>query len=254
MSAEAHILVVDDDPIIRETLSLNLEDQSFSVAGLASGEALLEHLGEGGTADLILLDWKMGRLSGLDTLRAMRKIGVEIPVIFLTSLTDQIYEEAALATGALDFVDKSRSFSILLHRIRTVLAGTRVPSDEDDGEGEAVVEAGVARIGRLTLDPEVGRAYWRAELVPLTLTEFQIVHALATAAGRDLRYRDIYDLVHGDGFQAGADGGGYRANVRGFIKRIRRKFEEMDPGFSEIENYPGFGYRWRAAEAAEDAT
>ncbi|GHD44189.1 DNA-binding response regulator [Thalassobaculum fulvum] len=247
MTDGARILVVDDDSIIRETLTLNLEDQGFEVDGLASGEALLEHLEAGGGADLILLDWKMGRLSGLDTLREMSRRGVEVPVIFLTSLTDQIYEEAALATGALDFIDKSRSFSILLHRVRTVLAGRRVAGGADGtaagGDGQ-----GIERIGGLTLDPDVGRAYWRDQLVPLTLTEFQIVHALAAAAGRDMRYREIYDLVHGDGFRAGASGDGYRANVRGFIKRIRRKFEEMDPAFSEIENYPGFGYRWRAQE------
>lgn len=252
MTNDTRILVVDDDPIIRETLSLNLEDQAFEVMGLASGEALLEHLQGGDLPDLILLDWKMGALSGLDTLREMRRMGIEVPVIFLTSLTEQIYEEAALATGALDFVDKSRSFSILLHRVRTVLAGRRNPTAAAAGDG---VEAGeaepAAQIGALTLDPQVGRAYWQDELVPLTLTEFQIVQALAAAAGRDMRYRDIYDLVHGDGFQAGASGEGYRANVRGFIKRIRRKFEDMDPGFSEIENYPGFGYRWRAPGAGE---
>lgn len=254
MTETVRILVVDDDPIIRETLSLNLEDHDFEVEGLPSGEALLEHLRAGGTADLILLDWKMGQFSGLDTLREMHRMGREIPVIFLTSLTDQIYEEAALATGALDFVDKSRSFSILLHRVRTVLAGRRSPDEAEPavaaGAGGAAAVA--ARVGRLRLDPDVGRAYWQDQLVPLTLTEFQIVHALAVAAGRDMRYRDIYDLVHGDGFHAGAAGDGFRANVRGFIKRIRRKFEEMDPDFSEIENYPGFGYRWRAQGAGQD--
>jgi two-component system response regulator ChvI len=250
MTETLRILVVDDDPIIRETLSLNLEDRGFEVEGLDSGEALLAHLRDGGSADLILLDWKMGALTGLDTLREMRRSGGDIPVIFLTSLTDQIYEEAALATGALDFVDKSRSFAILLHRVGTVLAGRRSPPDSNaSGDGDA---ADRIRVGALTLDPEVGRAYWRDQLVPLTLTEFQIVHALAAAAGRDMRYRDIYDLVHGDGFHAGAAGDGYRANVRGFVKRIRRKFEEMDPEFSEIENYPGFGYRWRAAAGAEN--
>jgi len=251
MSANTRILVVDDDPIIRETLSLNLEDQDFQVQGLPSGEALLDYLRQGGSAELILLDWKMGQFSGLDTLREMRRMGGEIPVIFLTSLTDQIYEEAALATGALDFVDKSRSFSILLHRVRTVLAGRRIPGETGVPAPVEAVGVGKARIGSLTLDPDVGRAYWQERLVPLTLTEFQIVHALAASAGRDMRYRDIYDLVHGDGFQAGSAGEGYRANVRGFIKRIRRKFEEMDSGFSEIENYPGFGYRWRAQGAGE---
>ncbi|MEQ8817466.1 MAG: response regulator transcription factor [Thalassobaculum sp.] len=256
MTDNVRIMVVDDDPIIRETLSLNLEDQDFEVEGLPSGEALLEHLRGGATADLILLDWKMGQFSGLDTLREMRRMGGDIPVIFLTSLTDQIYEEAALATGALDFVDKSRSFSILLHRVRTVLAGRRTPKEAEPA-GDMATEngpAGTARIGQLTLDPDVGRAYWCDRLVPLTLTEFQIVHALAASAGRDMRYRDIYDLVHGDGFHAGAAGDGYRANVRGFIKRIRRKFEDMDPAFSEIENYPGFGYRWRALRNGEGSS
>ena len=257
MSGNIRILVVDDDPIIRETLSLNLEDQDFVVHGLSSGEALLEYLREGGTADLILLDWKIGQFSGLDTLREMRRMGGEIPVIFLTSLTDQIYEEAALATGALDFVDKSRSFSILLHRVRTVLAGRRIPRDNGgapEGEAAGATNSGKTQIGQLRLDPDVGRAYWQDRLVPLTLTEFQIVQALAASAGRDMRYRDIYDLVHGDGFHAGAAGDGYRANVRGFIKRIRRKFEEMDGEFSEIENYPGFGYRWRSQRAGESDT
>jgi two-component system response regulator ChvI len=60
-----------------------------------------------------------------------------------------------------------------------------------------------------------------------------------------VRYRDIYDLVRGEGFTAGVGPEGYRANVRTFIKRIRQKFREIDERFDSIENYPGFGYRWR---------
>src|SRR3546814_18187977 len=112
MNANTRILVVDDDPIIRETLSLNLEDQDFQVQGLPSGEALLDHLRQGGSADLILLDWKMGPFTGLDTLREMRRMGGEIPVTFLTRLTDQIYEEAAVATGTLDLVDHPRRLAL----------------------------------------------------------------------------------------------------------------------------------------------
>jgi two-component system response regulator ChvI len=60
-----------------------------------------------------------------------------------------------------------------------------------------------------------------------------------------VRYREIYDVVRGSGFVAGAGEDGYRANVRAFIKRIRQKFREVDDGFDRIENYAGFGYRWR---------
>jgi two-component system response regulator ChvI len=69
---------------------------------------------------------------------------------------------------------------------------------------------------------------------------------LAERAGQDVGYREIYDLVHGKNFIAGHGSEGYRANVRTFIKRIRKKLRDVDPGFDHIENYAGFGYRWTA--------
>ena len=66
-----------------------------------------------------------------------------------------------------------------------------------------------------------------------------------------MSYREIYDLVHGEGFVAGAGEDGYRANVRTFIKRIRQKFRDLDDTFDRIENYPSYGYRW--ATGADDA-
>jgi two-component system response regulator ChvI len=73
------------------------------------------------------------------------------------------------------------------------------------------------------------------------------VQLLASRAGQDVTYRDIYDVVKGAGFVAGAEGEGYRTNVRAMVKRIRQKFRALDDGFAELENYPGFGYRWRDA-------
>jgi two-component system response regulator ChvI len=83
-------------------------------------------------------------------------------------------------------------------------------------------------------------------VINLTLTEFKIVMLLAEKAGRDVGYREIYDLVHGKDFISGHGARGYRANVRTFIKRIRKKFRDGDPSFDRIENYAGFGYRWTA--------
>ncbi len=68
-----------------------------------------------------------------------------------------------------------------------------------------------------------------------------------------MSYRAIYDVVHGRGFIAGEGSDGFRTNVRSMIKRIRQKFREVDDHFEEIENYPGFGYRWRPAEEAAPA-
>jgi len=93
---------------------------------------------------------------------------------------------------------------------------------------------------------DTSRAVWAGRAVDLTLTEFRIVTLLAEKAGSDVGYREIYDLVHAKDFVAGQGSEGYRANVRTFIKRIRKKFRDVDPGFDHIENYASFGYRWTA--------
>lgn len=71
-----------------------------------------------------------------------------------------------------------------------------------------------------------------------------MVQLLADRAGRDVSYREIYDVVRGEGFLAGSGPEGYRANVRALVKRVRQKFRAVDEGFDALENYPGFGYRW----------
>ena len=78
--------------------------------------------------------------------------------------------------------------------------------------------------GKLLLRPDISRAYWKDVDVGLTLGEYNIVHLLASNAGRYVTYRAIYDRLHYEGFIAGSGADGYRANVRSAIKRIRNKF------------------------------
>lgn len=238
----ARIALVDDDDLFRESVEQNLRDSGFDVIVYDRGQALLDDLLNGQPVDLILLDWKMPGLSGIEVLREVRARDIATPAIFLTVLSDQVYEEAALASGAVDFVEKSRSFHILCRRIELILAGVK---GGDNGSGGADPASERVVVGALELDPASSRAYWKGSEVALTLGEFQIVHTLATRAGRDLRYRDLYDQVRGAGFVAGIGPEGYKTNVRTFIKRIRQKFRDHDPEFDQIENYPGFGYRWR---------
>lgn len=238
----ARIVVVDDDELFSESIQENLTDAGYSVRAFADGPSVLDFLANGGESDLILLDWRMPGMNGIEVLRQLRAREYDIPVIFLTVLSDQIYEEAGLLGGAVDFVEKSRSFSILLKRLELILTGTRAATRK---EGEA--EAAPVSVGNLTLLLDSGRALWRREMVELTLTEFRVVDYLASRAGTDVRYRDLYDLVRGEGFVAGTGEEGFRANVRTLIKRVRQKFRALDDRFDEIENYPGFGYRWRAS-------
>ena len=234
------IVIVDDDDLFRESVGQNLVDAGFEVKEFGGGPPALDFLAQGGDADLILLDWKMPGMNGIEVLRQLRGTDCQVPVIFLTALTDQIYEEAALLSGAVDFVEKSRSFSILLKRIQLILKGTRLMSSDaaPKSDNSVLVQ------GPLELRLASSRAFWKGLPVDLSLTEFKIVHCIARRAGSDVRYRDLYDLVHGKGFIAGEGQDGYRANVRTFIKRIRKKFRDVDDGFAQIENYPGFGYRW----------
>ncbi len=240
-SESKHVVVVDDDDPFRESLRLNLEDEGYQVTAFANGEHALDFFFTGGDADVLLLDWKMPGIDGLEVLRRIRASSIAVPVIFLTVLSDEFYEEAALAGGAVDFIEKSRSFQILLRRIGLIGDVKGVADGVANVDG-----ADVTRIGKLQLRPHIKRAHWNGIEVELTAREYDIVDLLSTRAGRDVTYRDIYDTVHGKGFVAGYGTEGYRANVRTFIKRIRRKFKDIDDDFSAIENFPGFGYRWRA--------
>src|SRR5262249_19439119 len=234
------LVLVDDDDLFRESLSLNLIDEGYQVTSFSNGRDALDYLEEGGTADVVLLDWRMPTLAGLEVLHRLRHAGITTPVIFLTVLSDDIHEEAALEGGAVDFIDKSRRLPILLRRIELIVEGVRPAVDPEPRQATSI------RLGPLELRFDTNRALWAGRVIDLTLTEFRIVSLLAESAGKDVGYREIYDLVHGKDFYAGHGAEGYRANVRSFIKRIRKKFCDGDPGFDHIENYAGFGYRWTA--------
>ena len=234
---QPRILLVDDDDLFRESLNRNLSDAGFATQCCSDGTRALEELGSAELPDTILLDWKMPHMNGIDVLRELRRRNINVPVVFLTVLSDQFYEEAGLVEGAVDFVEKSRGFSILLRRLELILRGNKGPN-------AAGAQKPLLELGHLRLDRESKRAVWKENSVPFTVTEFQMVDCLVSKAGCDVSYRELYDMVHGEGFAAGAGEIGYRTNVRAFIKRIRQKFKDADAEFSQIENYPGFGYRW----------
>ncbi len=239
-AAKARVMVVDDERLFRETISMTLADEGFDVVSCDSGRMALDYLASGSDAEIMLLDWQMPEMDGLEVLRQLRERNFLLPVIFLTALGNQVFEEAALSRGAVDFVDKTRSFAIILHRIRLVVEGGK-PLAGKPAAGQTPMQL---VHGPLNLRLDTSRAFWQEVMVGLTLTEFNVVRLLVERPGEDVSYREIYDLVHGRGFIAGSGEMGYRANVRALVKRIRQKFKEIDPDFAELENYPGFGYRW----------
>jgi two-component system response regulator ChvI len=126
-----HLVLVDDDDLFRESLGLKLVDEGYRVTSFDNGSDALAYLEGGGTADVVLLDWRMLNLTGLEVLHRLRRPGVTTPVIFLTVLSDDIHEETALEGGAVDFIDKSRRLTILLKRLELITKGMRSMADPD---------------------------------------------------------------------------------------------------------------------------
>jgi two-component system response regulator ChvI len=226
------VLFVEDDEYYRETLAGELSEQGFVVDSFADGASLLDSLDVAVDAHVIILDWKLSKTLGIDLLPQLRRRGVNLPVVFLTGYTLPANEIRALERGAIDFIDKARGIEVLVSRLRLVVEASK--SADDDRP----------IYGKLVLRPTVSRAYWNEVDVDLTVGEYNIVHLLASNAGRHMTYRSIYDRLRHEGFIAGSGEDGFRTNVRSTIKRIRNKFREIDPTFTEIENYPAFGYCW----------
>src|SRR5882724_8826374 len=151
------ILVVDDDGMFRESLVQNLSDAGFAPVAFADGPSALGHLVQSGTPDLILLDWKMPGMTGIELLRHLRQLRMDMPVVFLTVLSDQIYEEAGLLGGAVDFIEKSRSFSIISRRIELILSGQKGNNGAKNGHPQPLN----LEHGNLVLRHDVNRAFWK---------------------------------------------------------------------------------------------
>jgi two-component system response regulator ChvI len=233
----ARIALVDDDEVFLRLLADNLRAAGLDPLCYTDPQLALAALRKPPAPDACILDWNMPGIDGLGLLTQLRQVGFRRPVLFLTSHSQPMFEEAALTAGAVDFVDKARGPAIILRRLALALERNLAPA--------SVSPAGDLSVGELLLRRGSKRALWRGHDVALSRSEYEVIALLAERAGTDVGYRDIYDAVRSYGFVAGHGEEGYRANVRAMVKRIRRKFVDIDAGFAALDNYPGFGYRWR---------
>lgn len=237
LGQKIRVAYVEDDENCREVISNELEDHGLNVQSFGNSNALLGWLAAPVDAHVMLLDWDLPDISGIDLVTELSRRGVAVPVIFLTGYaTSAQYEMLALERGALDFIDKTRGVDVLVKRLRLAVASSRTH--------RTIAPAPSVQHGRLALRPSVARAYWEDKDLELTLTEFKIISLLVVQPGRFASYREIYDCMHYVGFLAGCGEDGFRINVRSCIKRIRNKFRAIDPAFSAIGNHPAIGYCW----------
>ena len=227
----ATIALVDDDRNILTSVSIALQAEGFLTRVYADGEAALRALIDN-PPDLGIFDIKMPRMDGLELLRRFReKSGA--PVIFLTSKDDELDEAEGLAAGADDYIAKPFSQRLLIARVRAILRRTELSPAAQAADAPDPL----AR-GRLTMDPARHRTTWAGLPVTLTVTEFLILETLAQRPGIVKTRNQLMDAAYQDDIYVDD------RTIDSHIKRLRRKFRQVDPAFDAIETLYGAGYRF----------
>ncbi|HEV2532613.1 response regulator transcription factor [Phenylobacterium sp.] len=236
----AKITLVDDDENIVTSVSLALESHGHTVKAYFDGAAGLAAL-ENEPPDLAILDVKMPRMDGMEVLRRLRRT-TDLPVIILTSKDDEIDEILGFNLGADDYIHKPFSQRLLIERVKAILRRAGIDGEEAAmTPAQAAAEAGARAIkrGKLTMDPARHDCLWDGKQVKLTVTEFLLLQALAQRPGFVKSRDNLMDAAYDD--QVYVDD----RTIDSHIKRMRKKFREVDPEFDAIETLYGVGYRYR---------
>lgn len=227
----ATIALVDDDENIVEALTAFFEAEGYQVRAYHDGASALAGLSET-PPDIAILDVKMPKMDGMELLRKLRQTS-NLPAIFLTSKDDEIDEVVGFNIGADDFIRKPCSTRLLGERVKAILRRSRGASaTPEDGDKKPIVR------GRLTLDPNRHACQWDGKIVRLTVTEFLILQALAQRPGYVKSRDQLMDAAYDD--QVYVDD----RTIDSHIKRLRRKFREVDSDFNAIDTLYGAGYRF----------
>ena len=235
------IALVDDDRNILTTVSIALKSEGCATRLYSDGETALKALIEN-PPDLAVFDIKMPKMDGLELLARVREHSA-LPVIFLTSKDDESDEEMGLELGADDYIAKPFSLRLLIARIRAILRRAEpVHEGRNPGEEPPAPPTGpMIRQGRLFMDPARHTVTWDGRAVSLTVTEFLILEALAIRPGVIKSRNQLMDAAYPDDVFVDD------RTVDSHIKRMRRKFRAVDPGFAAIDTLYGAGYSFNDA-------
>jgi two-component system, OmpR family, response regulator len=228
------IALVEDEPALRDNVSDALRRHGYEVAAYGNRASALAAF-RTRLPDLALID--IGLPDDVDggfaLCRELRALSATVPIIFLTARDSDFDVVSGLRLGADDYLTKDASLPHLAARIAALFRRSDLvdspPATED-----------VIKRGPLTLDAKRLSVEWNGKRVDLTLTEFWMVHALARFPGhvkdRESLMRDARIVVDD-------------STITSHVKRIRRKFQAVDPAFNCVATVYGMGYRWDADQA-----
>jgi two-component system response regulator MtrA len=245
---DQQLLVVEDDPSLREVIRLGLEGEGYRVAVAEDGPSALIAFASS-PPDLVLLDVMLPGLDGFAVCRELRKISLA-PIVMLTARASTADVVEGLESGADDYVTKPFEFPELLARVRSALrraslspsgAGgpVRSPGDTtppDTGGGAPAAPPPLA-LGPLTIDPAAYSVRRAGEKIPLTVTEFRLLYELARHSGQVLTRDQLLELVWGYSYL------GDSRLVDVHVQRLRAKIEEDPAHPALVLTVRGVGYR-----------
>ena len=227
---------MEDEEHIRDAIGTALEREGFRVERYADGQEAWDAF-DRRLPDLAILDILLPRVDGLELCRRLRARSEELCIVFLTSRDEEFDRVLGLELGADDYLCKPFSLRELVARVKVLFRRLALRRDPQPGAAEVLATGG--------LELDLGRyeARWNGSDVPLTVTEFRLILALARNPGHvKSRAQLLAQAYPDDTFVADR-------TIDSHVKRLRRKFEAVDSGFDEIETVYGLGYRYRERRA-----
>jgi two-component system response regulator ChvI len=225
------VAIVEDEETIREAVCFALRRDGHRAEAFADG---LDAWTAWGAAlpDLAILDIGVPRLDGLELCRRLRGRSEALPIIFVTSREDELDRVLGLEIGADDYLCKPFSMRELMARVKGLLRRASLVESARAPEDRPIT------LGDLTIDPLRFAVSWKGAPVPLTVTEFLVLQALVRRPGVVKTREQLMEAAYPDRV-AVSD-----RTVDSHIKRLRRKFETLDPAFGRIAGVYGAGYRY----------
>jgi DNA-binding response OmpR family regulator len=231
-----HILIVDDDPLLRRSLGYNLEQVGYHVSAAATAEDALAlvrlGLSAGAPPDLVLLDIGLPGIDGLEALRQLRQ-QLPVPVVYLTARRRELDQVVGLEAGADDYVTKPFDIDVLLSRIKAVLRRANAPPTPASVPSPLVV-------GDLAIDHASHRVTVRGQAVELSPREFDLLYVLALEAGRVVSVDQLLARVWG------AEYAGEPQVVYVHVRWLREKIESDPHKPRYLTTVRGVGYKLSA--------
>ncbi|HIF51908.1 MAG TPA: proteobacterial dedicated sortase system response regulator [Thiotrichaceae bacterium] len=223
------IILVEDEPILCENYAKAIREQGYEVITCNNKQDALDIINKR-LPDLALLDIGLGydAEAGFDLCREIRSLSRTLPIIFLTARDSDFDTISGLRLGADDYLSKDTSMPHILARIAALFR--RIQALQAPNESEQIKHE------QLMVDAQCFQVEWNGEVVDLSLTEFWMVHSLVKRVGH-VKNRE---QLMGDSNIYVDDG-----TITSHIKRIRKKFKELDDSFGHIETVYGIGYRWK---------